>query len=164
MRDRPERAAAEDPRGVRPAIFPAPPPIVRELCARLPQFPHSVALSVFGNLFLRSLFGPGDTARIAGKVLCLNVRDAGIRVKLRILPGGYFPCLDATAPDATVSAGAREFVLLALRKEDPDTLFFDRRLVIEGDTELGLLVKNALDRLELPLPPGLLAFLRERIS
>ena len=32
-----------------------------------------------------------------------------------------------------------------LRLEDPDTLFFSRRLVIEGDTELGLALKNALD-------------------
>jgi hypothetical protein len=34
---------------------------------------------------------------------------------------------------------------LALRREDPDTLFFTRRLVLEGDTELGLALKNALD-------------------
>ena len=47
---------------------------------------------------------------------------------------------------------------MLLRQEDPDTLFFHRRLSIEGDTELGLLVKNLLDRIELPrwmrLPAG----------
>jgi predicted lipid carrier protein YhbT len=32
--------------------------------------------------------------------------------------------------------------MIAARKQDPDTLFFQRRLVIEGDTELGLYVKN----------------------
>ena len=30
-------------------------------------------------------------------------------------------------------------------------LFFNRRLVMEGDTELGLVVKNALDAIELPV-------------
>ena len=40
---------------------------------------------------------------------------------------------------------------LAQRQEDPDTLFFSRRLAMEGDTELGLVVKNALDALELPV-------------
>lgn len=40
---------------------------------------------------------------------------------------------------------------LAQRQVDPDTLFFSRRLVMEGDTELGLIVKNALDALELPV-------------
>jgi predicted lipid carrier protein YhbT len=41
------------------------------------------------------------------------------------------------------------------RQEDPDTLFFQRRLTIEGDTELGLEVKNILDALDhenLPFP------------
>lgn len=34
-------------------------------------------------------------------------------------------------------------------KEDPDSLFFQRRLRIEGDTELGLEVKNLMDSLDL---------------
>jgi predicted lipid carrier protein YhbT len=42
-------------------------------------------------------------------------------------------------------------MLLARRQEDPDTLFFSRRLSMEGDTELGLLVKNTLDAIEAPL-------------
>lgn len=38
--------------------------------------------------------------------------------------------------------------MLARREEDPDTLFFSRRLTLEGDTELGLLVENTLDALD----------------
>ena len=53
--------------------------------------------------------------------------------------------------DLTISANAQDFLRLAQRQEDPDTLFFNRRLSMEGDTELGLLVKNALDALELPV-------------
>ncbi|SNB73692.1 SCP-2 sterol transfer family protein [Kingella negevensis] len=34
------------------------------------------------------------------------------------------------------------------REEDPDTLFFNRKLQIEGDTELGLITKNLLDCVE----------------
>ncbi|MEW8013567.1 MAG: SCP2 sterol-binding domain-containing protein [Candidatus Sedimenticola endophacoides] len=50
-----------------------------------------------------------------------------------------------------------DFLLLATRREDADTLFFNRRLRLGGDTELGLYVKNFLDALELdgrlgPLP------------
>jgi hypothetical protein len=37
------------------------------------------------------------------------------------------------------------------RQQDPDTLFFSRRLAMEGDTELGLLVKNTIDAIELPV-------------
>lgn len=56
----------------------------------------------------------------------------------------------------TIRGNWREFLLLASRQEDPDTLFFRRRLVIEGDTELGLAVKNLIDSLDPDmLPPWL---------
>ena len=31
---------------------------------------------------------------------------------------------------------------MMMREEDPDTLFFNRKLQIEGDTELGLITKT----------------------
>jgi predicted lipid carrier protein YhbT len=40
-----------------------------------------------------------------------------------------------------------DLLLLASRLEDADTLFFHRRLQLTGDVELGLLVRNLLDRL-----------------
>ncbi len=63
----------------------------------------------------------------------------------------------AQAPvDVSIRGNWREFVLLASRQEDPDTLFFRRRLVIEGDTELGLAMKNLIDSLDPDqLPPRL---------
>ena len=39
---------------------------------------------------------------------------------------------------------------MATRRVDPDTLFFERRLSIDGDTETGLRLKNLLDAVELP--------------
>ncbi|MGZ5103328.1 MAG: ubiquinone anaerobic biosynthesis accessory factor UbiT, partial [Usitatibacter sp.] len=45
---------------------------------------------------------------------------------------------------------ARDFAAIAARVEDADTLFFNRRLVVEGDTEVALLVKNTLDAIEAP--------------
>lgn len=67
-------------------------------------------------------------------------------------------------PDVTISATANDFLALALRREDPDTLFFSRRLAIEGDTEIGLLLKNTLDaaalEFRLPTPARLLNALR----
>ena len=37
---------------------------------------------------------------------------------------------------------------MASRREDPDRLFFQRRIIIDGDVELGLHTKNLLDSLE----------------
>lgn len=143
-------------------IRPVPEPI-RDLLAALPQLPHSLAMSVILSAFLRNPFDPHDARQVLGKVICLDVRDAGIRIKLRIGPRGFAPVPDAVAPHATITAGLREFLLLALRKEDPDTLFFDRRLCIEGDTDLGLIVKNSLDRANPPVPAALLDLLRNRL-
>lgn len=56
----------------------------------------------------------------------------------------------------TIRGDWHDFLLLASRYEGPDTLFFRRRLVTEGDTELGLVVKNLLDSLDPEhLPPWL---------
>jgi len=59
--------------------------------------------------------------------------------------------------DANVSfsASSDDLLLIAGRKEDPDTLFFQRRLKIEGDTELGLEVKNLIDALDIDQLPSL---------
>ncbi len=40
--------------------------------------------------------------------------------------------------DVCIRGNLCSFILLAARKEDPDTLCFQRDLVIEGDTDLGL--------------------------
>ncbi len=39
--------------------------------------------------------------------------------------------------DVSFSADASDLLMIAARKQDPDTLFFQRRLVIEGDTGWG---------------------------
>lgn len=52
------------------------------------------------------------------------------------------------ASDVVISGELREFLLLISQSVDPDTLFFQRRLNVEGDTELGLFVKNLLDGMD----------------
>ena len=54
--------------------------------------------------------------------------------------------------DVSFSADASDLLMIAARKQDPDP-FFQRRLVIEGDTELGLYVKNLMDAIELEQMP-----------
>jgi predicted lipid carrier protein YhbT len=47
-----------------------------------------------------------------------------------------------------ISGKVEDYWQLATRREDPDTLFFSRRLCIEGDTATGVHVKNLLDALD----------------
>lgn len=51
--------------------------------------------------------------------------------------------------DVVFSSQSDYLLLIALHKVDPDTLFFQRKLSIEGDTDLGLFVKNFLAGVDL---------------
>ena len=84
-------------------------------------------------------------APLRGKVLRLELSELGTGPQLTLIGPFLVPAFGRA--DVTVRAKAGDYLALALRREDPDTLFFSRRLVIEGDTETGLAVKNALDAL-----------------
>ncbi len=141
---------------------PIPDP-VRRLLSRLPQYPASAAFAAALTLWLGETLGADAHPEFAGKLIRLHVTDAGVTLTFRVMPRGFTPSAAAN-PDLTLAAAAEDFLALALRREDPDTLFFSRRLVMEGDTELGLLVKNTLDALELkpalPAPRDVLRRLR----
>lgn len=124
---------------------------------RLPVAPPSLAFSAAANRLLWPALKTLDWQALAGRRYAIRVTDMGLSLRFTVTERGFAP--DSGAPDLTISAAARDFLLLIGRREDPDTLFFSRRLVSEGDTELGLTVKNLLDALDpeqvlgrLPLP------------
>lgn len=82
-----------------------------------------------------------------GRWLRLEVTDLGLAWNITRTPGGLHLVRGGRA-DVCIRGQWKEFLLLASRQEDPDTLFFRRRLVIEGDTDLGLAIKNLLDSLD----------------
>lgn len=87
-----------------------------------------------------------------GRWLSINVRDIGLRWYTSVENDKLIVSQNADA-DVSFSADASDLLMIAARKQDPDTLFFQRRLVIEGDTELGLHVKNLMDAIELEQMP-----------
>ncbi|CAG1003313.1 hypothetical protein BURK2_03207 [Burkholderiales bacterium] len=128
------------------------PAAVGEVLSRLPQFPPSLAFTFGLNLVLRQLADSENLRALHGRTVRIVVRDAGLTLTFTVAPDGFKPLAGAPAADVTLTARAYDFAILAARKEDPDTLFFHRRLLIEGDTELGLLIKNTLDAQEPPRP------------
>lgn len=146
------------------------PPAVNKLLSLLPQYPHSLIFVRAVNLAMKGRLRDEVWSPLRGKQICIHVSDAGIAFHFTLAADGLAARQAVAQPDLTIRASAQDFVLLALRKEDPDTLFFCRRLVMEGDTELGLLVKNTLDGMELPpldfrslLPARLLGQMRTRL-
>jgi predicted lipid carrier protein YhbT len=141
---------------------PIPAPL-RGLLARLPQYPPSAVFAAALTLQVGEILGTDAHPEFSGKVIRLHVSDAGVTLTFCVTPRGFAPSGVAN-PDLTLTATAQDFLALTLRREDPDTLFFSRRLVMEGDTEFGLFVKNTLDALEfkpsLPTPREVLRSLR----
>ena len=147
------------------------PPVMGSVLSRLPAYPGSLLFVTGLNLALRKLLTPDVTTLLAGKKLRLRVTDAQWTFDFAWRNSRFEACSNHVETDLTISACAYDFVLLARRQEDPDSLFFSRRLAMEGDTELGLLVKNTIDAIELPVfsiahfkPKHVLARLRERMS
>ncbi|MBI3149445.1 MAG: SCP2 sterol-binding domain-containing protein [Betaproteobacteria bacterium] len=133
----------------KPGGFAIPAPI-GETLARLPQFPPSLAFAFGLNLVIRQLANSENLRLLHGRTIRIQVTDAGLSLTFTVAADGFKPLSGATQADVSLSAKAYDFAILAARKEDPDTLFFHRRLLIEGDTELGLLIKNTLDAQEPP--------------
>ncbi|WP_458038447.1 ubiquinone anaerobic biosynthesis accessory factor UbiT [Massilia alkalitolerans] len=127
-----------------------PPPVGR-LLSLLPAYPGSCLFAAALNRILVRHLPEDVRAGLAGKRLRLRALDAGIAFDFVWRGRAFAPARRSGEADLSISASLRDFALLAARKEDPDTLFFSRRLVMEGDTELGLLVKNTLDAIEHPL-------------
>ncbi|MBI1907127.1 MAG: SCP2 sterol-binding domain-containing protein [Rhodocyclales bacterium] len=124
------------------------PATVARIAARLPQKPPTLALTLALNLALGRILPREDLAPLTGRHLRLNVRDAGLSLDFTLGERGFQACAADGKPDLTLTANVRDYLALALREEDADTLFFARRLLMEGDTELGLLVKNTLDAVD----------------
>lgn len=63
--------------------------------------------------------------------------------------------------DATLKSDQESMLEILHGEVDPDTLFFRRKLLITGDTELGLYIKNMIDTIDLKqrIPKPFMRFL-----
>lgn len=126
-----------------------PSPIKRVL-SLLPAYPGTILFARALNLALRSHLPDDLKSSIEGRALRIEVKDAGLVLDFVYRANAFHALRPSGQPDLVISAIARDFFALMRRKEDADTLFFSRRLVMEGDTELGVCIKSSLDSIELP--------------
>lgn len=126
-------------------ILPAP---LAQIGGRLPSAPPSWLLFNVLNQMVRRGVLPLDIGLLAGRRFEIHVRDAGVRLRFAANSQRFTADTGRGEPDLRLAATLADFARMMLREEDPDTLFFNRRLVIEGDTELGLIVKNLLDSID----------------
>ena len=133
------------------SALPECPKPLAALLERLPAFPGSVVLATALNALLAPQLPDDVKLLMKDRKFRIHVRDARVSFDFSWNGARFAPLSQQAQPDLTISASGPDFLRIARRQEDPDTLFFNRRLSMEGDTELGLVVKNTLDALELPV-------------
>ncbi|MDA3914807.1 SCP2 sterol-binding domain-containing protein [Oleiagrimonas sp.] len=94
---------------------------------------------------LKAPLAAGDIEFMQGRRLGIEVSDLNLQWVLELR--GNRLQVSEDEPEASVRGRLTDLLLLAGRLEDADTLFFQRRLELTGDTELGLTARNMLDRL-----------------
>ncbi|HEU4853379.1 MAG TPA: SCP2 sterol-binding domain-containing protein [Telluria sp.] len=117
--------------------------------ARLPAYPGSWLFARALNLALARHLPRDVRGALEGRALRLAVSDARVEFDFMWRGEGFVAGAKGAQPELVIRASAHDLLRLARREEDPDTLFFSRRLALEGDTELGLLFKNTLDALDM---------------
>ena len=99
---------------------------------------------------LNQLFGDyiaaGEFDLLEGRFISLTLRDLDISITLTLANDRLQ--LSQRPGEVEISGDLPTFLQLARQEADADGLFFQRKLLLEGDTELGLGVRNLLDSLE----------------
>ncbi len=129
------------------------PKLIRFPLARVPFSLKAKVLTQMLDLLLAQQAKDGELDFLEGKWVAIRVEDLNLYFEVSF--NGRWQVRELTDAQVTFSANTAELVLVAAAKEDPDTLFFQRKLSIQGDTELGLEVKNLLLSIEfasLPTP------------
>jgi predicted lipid carrier protein YhbT len=127
-------------------LFPAPLSLPLRL---IPSFIHNLTLVAALNRIFNKDLKDGELDFLHGKLVHISIVDIGVEYRFSLKDDKLIPGNTSRSPDLFLKGTAYDYLLLASRREDTDTLFFSRRLHMQGDTELGLYVKNFLDGLDM---------------
>nr|WP_206485879.1 SCP2 sterol-binding domain-containing protein [Thalassotalea sp. G2M2-11] len=128
-------------------------PVLQIVPYRIQQ---SLLLPALHSVFHEAI-DDGDFEFLTDKWLKISITDLDIHWLLSFENNKLVMAPNSTiTEDVSFSAKGDDLLLIAGRKVDPDTLFFQRRLKIEGDTELGLEVKNLIDAIDLEQLPSVI--------
>ncbi|MGZ8287764.1 MAG: ubiquinone anaerobic biosynthesis accessory factor UbiT [Telluria sp.] len=126
-----------------------PPQSLAGITARLPAYPGSWLFARMLNATLAAQLPADVRAALEARPVRLRISNLSIAFDVCWRGRGFVPLRPASQPHLAIAASLNDLWLMARRLEDPDSLFFSRRLLLEGDTELGLIFKNCLDAFDL---------------
>ena len=90
----------------------------------LPSRLHSHGLTLLLNRLLAESLAQGELDFLHDRVLQIEVMDLALDYRLTLRNNKLTAAPAQAVPDVRFGGKAKEFLLLALNEEDPDTLFF----------------------------------------
>ena len=120
-------------------------PRLKPLLQRLPMQPPALALSALLNRLLLPRLPADARAALSERPVEVSVTDLGLVLRLQLGSCGFALAPAEAAPVLRIAAAGPAYWRLLRGEDDADRLFFERALVMEGDTEMGLVLKNTLD-------------------
>jgi len=145
-------------------VFPIAKKIVGIPAQVIPYSAQKKVLSVVLNQAFREPLKYGELDFLEGARVRIKVTDLCIDWLISVGGDRFTPIDRNLKEDVCISGESPDFIVLATRQADPDTLFFQRKIRIEGDTELGLGVKNTMDSMDWEDSPAPLRTILQTIS
>ena len=131
------------------------------IATRIPEPVNRRIMEHFLNNALRHPLADGEFNFLSGRTVAIQVLDLDWSITITSFDDRRLHVLRSKQAETMIRATTKDFVELASGYADPDTLFFQRRLCIEGDVALGLETKNTLDGVDRDaLPPPFRALLQ----
>ena len=117
----------------------------RAFVRRLPVQPPSLLAALLLDRVLLPRLDDAARQALKHRTVEVEMSDSGLRVRLQLGERGFHVAPGHDTPALRVCARSDALWRLLRGEDDADRLFFERALVMEGDTEYGLILKNTLD-------------------
>lgn len=127
----------------------------------LPPLLVQQAVSGLLNRLLAPALANNALPELQGRWLAIDCSELAYRIRISRTQTQLLVSTRVGPVDASIRGEAAAFLRLLRQDCDPDSLFFQRKLIMQGDTELALAVKNFLDSIDRDqLPAWLTTMLR----
>lgn len=141
------------------------PSTIVKVASKAPSIINCSVVEKLCNQVFDEQIQDGEFDFLNKRLLQINITDAELYFVLTFqqnrIKCQYFG-LAENESDVTLRINTSDGIALVQQNVDPDTLFFQRRLKINGDTELAHHIKNTIDTLDPEkIPPVVLMLLKE---
>lgn len=132
--------------------------VARQFLIKFPDPLLKISADLVLNRLFKKYIHQGDLDFLNGRYWKIEITDIARSLFIQLNRDRLAITFTAPQTDLVFKGPVASFITLALKEQDPDSLFFNRQLSIVGDTALGLEIKNFIDRLPLeevapfPLP------------